>query len=292
VAVALCVLALAVVVDRRRVRRRSAQRLARFAPAAPEAEAAADAPAPGQGLLQRLGALLATRLSWSGRQDLRDMLARAGLQGQLSVEELLALRALSVCAGAVLGGLLAGVIGPFAVLTAVGGGLLGYAAPMLVLDRLAQRRREAIEEALPNTLDVLVVSLEAGLAFDTSVAYICERLDNPVTAEFRLFLADLRVGRPRRDALARMVERTASDEVRRFSNEVLQADLLGVGLARALHAQIQLLRSERRQRADELAREVPVKLLFPMVVFILPVLLLVLLGPALLILLRTFKELG
>ena len=92
----------------------------------------------------------------------------------------------------------------------VGGGLLGYQVPPLLLARFTRQRRAAIERLLPNAADVLVVSLEAGLGFDTVVAFLAERADNPLTAELRHYLADLRLGRSRREALEALVARTQS----------------------------------------------------------------------------------
>lgn len=282
-AVACCVMVVVVLLDYARLRRKSAGVYDELGPDAPDESAAPAAPrASRHSLLWELGRPLVRWVPAARRAELERLLRRAGVASSFGVQELVGVRALTTLCGVVLGACLIGVIGPFAVLSAVSGGLVGHGVPVMALNRRVRQRREALEEALPSTLDILVVSLDAGLAFDTSVAYMCQRLDNPVTAQFRLFLADMRLGRSRRDALARLVERTQSDLMRRVSNEVLQADALGVGLARALRTQVHLMRTERRHAADEQARQVPIKLLLPMTVFILPVLFIVLLAPALL----------
>jgi tight adherence protein C len=282
-AVVCCTMAAFVLLDHARLRRRSTGVFDELGPGA-EVQVAAPAAnrASRHSLLWQLGEPLVRWVPATRRAELEGLLRRAGVASSLGLPELTGPRALTTLGGIVLGACLIVVIGPFAVLSAVSGGLVGHSVPVMVLNRRARRRREAVEEALPSTLDILVVSLDAGLAFDTSVAYMCQRLDNPATAQFRLFLADMRLGRSRREALARMVERTQSDLMRRVSNEVLQADTLGVGLARALRTQVNLMRTERRHAADEQARQVPIKLLLPMTAFILPVLFIVLLAPALL----------
>jgi tight adherence protein C len=131
-------------------------------------------------------------------------------------------------------------------------------------------------------VDVLVVSLEAGLGFDSVVAFLAERTDNPLTVELRRYLADLRLGRSRRQALEALVERTQSAGLRAVASAVILADELGTGLARTLRGQALQLRTDQRLRAEELARKAPVKLLFPIVLCIMPVLFIVILGPALL----------
>jgi tight adherence protein C len=189
---------------------------------------------------------------------------------------------LAVLAGVGLGLGLGGPLVPTVLSLAAIGGSAGYLIPSLVLGYVARRRRDAIERLLPNAVDVLAVSLEAGLSFDTAVGILCERANNPLVVELRRYLADLRMGRSRREALKALVERTGSPGLSELAVAVIQADELGTGLVRALRGQSVTLRAARRVRAEELARQAPIKLMFPMVLFILPVLFIVTIGPAVL----------
>ncbi len=293
---ALSVMALVLSVDQARLRRRAAGRLARFG--LTETPIAA-APAPS--LVRRLGALLAARTPRADLRRLHEQLLRAGIGDRLSAEDFLGLRLLGAAAGGLLGALLGGALAPLlgggwpatlALLPAAAalGGGLGMLVPPLVLARLAQRRRALIERQLPNVVDVLAVSLEAGLSFDSVVAFICERSETALALELRRYLADLRLGRSRREALLALVERTQSEGLRELAAAVIQADELGTGLARALRGQATALRTAQRIRAEEHGRQAPVKLIFPIVLCILPVLFIVIIGPALLQALALFGE--
>jgi tight adherence protein C len=292
---ALSVLLLVLAVDHWRVRQRASDRLARFGlVAADEGPGATAAGRAGAAVLRRLGAGLAARAPRARLQQVHDALLRAGLADRLSAEEFLGLRVAAALAGMVAGlflvslarlllggaaGLGAGLVG--LVVMAVGGAL-GYLAPPLVLARFARQRRAAIERLLPNAADVLVVSLEAGLGFDSIVAFLAERADNPLTVELRRYLTDLRLGRSRREALEALVDRTQSPGLGELASAVILADELGTGLARTLRSQAGSLRAMQRLRAEELARKAPVKLLFPIVLCIMPVLFIVIIGPAVL----------
>jgi tight adherence protein C len=135
---------------------------------------------------------------------------------------------------------------------------------------------------------MLVVSLEAGLSFDASVTFFTERPDGALADELRLYLADLTLGRSRREALHGIVDRAPCDAVRQLATAVIHAEELGTGMARTLRAQARALRTAQRVRGEEQARQAPVNLLFPLVVCILPVLMMVVMGPALLEALKMF----
>jgi tight adherence protein C len=292
---ALSVLLLVLAVDHWRVRQRASARLARFGlVAADEGPGPADGGRGGADLLRRLGASLARRAPHKDLLGIHRQLVRAGLAERLSAEEFLGLRVVAALVGVVGGlfvvalarlllgaapGLGAGLLG---LVVMAGGGVAGYLAPPLVLARLARQRRATIERLLPNATDVLVVSLEAGLGFDSVVAFLAERADNPLTIELRRYLADLRLGRSRRQALEALVERTQSPGLGELASAVILADELGTPLARTLRGQAAALRAEQRLRAEELARKAPVKLLFPIVLCIMPVLFIVIIGPAVL----------
>jgi len=236
----------------------------------------------GRVALHQLGRGL-TRHSAGGRlRSLRGELGRAGVLDYLTAEQFIGLQVLTTLAGAALGGALVMTIGPYALASVALGGALGYLLPRLALVRLIHRRQQAIERALPGLIDMLAVSLEAGLAFDGAASSLCERTDNEVAVELRRYLGDLGLGRSRREALLGLVDRTQLESMRQFVMAVIQADELGTGLARTLRAQARALRAARRVRAEEQARKAPVKLLFPLVLCIMPVLLLIIMGPALL----------
>jgi tight adherence protein C len=160
------------------------------------------------------------------------------------------------------------------------GALLGYAIPGFGIDAIARRRKSAIRRALPAALDMLALSAEAGLSFDGAIGQVAHRWNNALSDEFRRLLVEFQMGRERRHALRELADRSGVAELARFANAVVQADSLGVPLSRVLHEQSAEIRLRRRQRAEELARKAPVKMLFPMVGLIFPALFVVILGPA------------
>ncbi len=168
------------------------------------------------------------------------------------------------------------------------GALLGFAVPGLVIDAIGRRRKAAIRRALPAALDMLALSAEAGLSFDGAIGQVAHRWENALSEEFRRLLVEFQMGRERRYALREMAQRSGVPELGRFANAVVQADSLGVPLSRVLYEQSAEIRLRRRQRAEELARKAPVKMLFPMVGLIFPALFVVILGPAVPRLLQAF----
>jgi tight adherence protein C len=133
---------------------------------------------------------------------------------------------------------------------------------------------------LPDALDLLTISVEAGLGFDAALAKVVEKMEGPLVNEFRQALAEIRMGRTRREALRDIVGRAEARPVSNFIGAIVQAEQLGVPIAKVLQIQSQQLRIERRQRAEEAAAKAPVKMLFPMVGCIFPTIFIVILGPA------------
>jgi len=133
---------------------------------------------------------------------------------------------------------------------------------------------------LPDALDLLTISVEAGLGFDAALAKVVEKMDGPLVDEFRQALAEVRMGRARRDALRDVASRADAQPVSNFIGAIVQAEQLGVPIAKVLQIQSNQLRIERRQRAEEAAAKAPVKMLFPMVGCIFPTIFIVILGPA------------
>jgi tight adherence protein C len=157
---------------------------------------------------------------------------------------------------------------------------LGFFAPDVILNRRIDVRREAMRRKLPDILDLLVISVEAGLGFDAAVARVVGTVPGPLSEEFFRMLQETRVGVSRHDAMRHLMERTDLDELRSFLLAMMQAEAFGVAIARVLRVQADEMRVKRRQRAQEKAFAAPVKMVFPLVFCIFPALFVVLLGPA------------
>lgn len=223
---------------------------------------------------------------WQGRDALVKMekqLLMAGSPNGMTVEDLLGwkgLAALAVSAFGLFGGLVLRTGLMRMIIFAGVGALIGYVLPSLHLKQKIKARQKAILRALPDAIDMLSISVQAGLHFDSALARLSSKLHNELTEEFDRVSAEIRVGKRRRDALRNLTERTGVDDLNSFVNAVIQADQLGVGLANVLKTQSVQLRIRRRQRAEEKARQAPIKMLFPMVGLLFPPLLIVILGPA------------
>ncbi len=161
---------------------------------------------------------------------------------------------------------------------AVGVGF-GWLGPDLILRSRTRARQKAIQRALPDALDLLVISVEAGLGFDAALQRLVDKQDNPLTRELARVLAEMRVGRSRRAALRDLVARTQVQDLSNFVASLLQAESLGVSVTRVLSSQADQMRTARRQRAEEQAAQLQLKMLFPLAFFIFPALCIVILGP-------------
>lgn len=158
--------------------------------------------------------------------------------------------------------------------------VFGYMVPDLMLLSRGMERQKTIQRDLPNTLDQLLISVEAGLGFEAALARASSNGKGPLAEELARTLQDMQVGRSRREAYLGLAERTTAAEVRSFVQAVVQADAYGIAIARVLHIQAKAMRVKRRQRAEEQAMKLPVKVLFPLLFFIFPVLFIAILGPA------------
>jgi tight adherence protein C len=209
-------------------------------------------------------------------------LERAGYPGGLRGADWMGVKLLSTLVLGIGVGLLMLLVGKvqLALLFGVAGAGLGYMAPEFWLGGKVKKRSFAMVLQLPDALDLLTISVEAGLGFDAALAKVVEKMEGPLVNEFRQALAEIRMGRTRRDALRDVVARADSPPISNFIGAIVQAEQLGVPIAKVLQIQSQQLRIERRQRAEEMAAKAPVKMLFPMVGCIFPTIFIVILGPA------------
>lgn len=157
---------------------------------------------------------------------------------------------------------------------------LGASLPLMLLNRKIADRKHSMQKDLPDVLDLLTVSVEAGLGFDGALAKLAEKMKGALVEEFTRVLQEIRVGVPRRDALHAMGMRCDVPDLSVFTTSLVQADQLGVSIGNVLRVQSAAMREKRRQRAREMAMKAPVKMLLPMVMFIFPTIFVVLLGPA------------
>jgi tight adherence protein C len=224
---------------------------------------------------------VALRLTPKGhREDLALRLEASGMSKRLSSDQYLALKTvlagLGVIGGFAIGGFSAG---GFMLALALSGGSLFL--PDVLLARAGRARARRLTQHLPQVIDQIAISLEAGLAFDAAVAYFVRHGRSPLVAELRLLLSEVRMGESRVKALRRLADRIPSDEMRTFVQTLVQSEGSGISRATILRNQASDLRLRRQLDAEERAHKVPVKILFPTLIFIFPVMLIVILGPAL-----------
>ena len=210
--------------------------------------------------------------------DITMKLLRAGTARGLTAELFMAVRVALTILGLLAGFTLAHGIGRvlLGLVLAAGGILL----PGFLLSKAASRRAERIDAELPHFVDQLAIAIEAGMGFDAALTYLADASDGPLEEEMRRVLTELRVGESRRIAIRSFAERVGSDDALAFANAVLASDQLGSPLAGILRSQAADLRHRRQMYAEERAQKAPVKMLFPMVLFILPVMFIVILAPA------------
>jgi len=235
--------------------------------------------------IEKLGKYLANRTPDKQRQDLQNRLNLAGRPGNLSPSDFSALR-LGLAVFLFVVGLLLGLLfhSPVALAaSAAVGALLGYYGPPFWLNGEVQKRRKEIQLSLPDVMDLLTIAVEAGLGFDAAVARVTDKFKNALADEFNTVLQEVRLGRPRLEALDEMGRRCGVEDLHNFTQAVIQSEQMGVGLAKILRLQSEEMRRKRRQRAEEKAAQASLKMMLPMVGCIFPTLWLILLGPAVLI---------
>jgi tight adherence protein C len=244
-----------------------------------------------QPFFERVMRPMVQRLARAGRRQEGGMiqridakLERAGYPGGLRGADWVGVKLLSAIGGAVLflliGLFLTGGQFVVAIFFAFIGVAIGYIAPEFWLSRKGRARSFQMVLQLPDALDLLTISVEAGLGFDAALAKCVEKMEGPLVDEFRQALAEVRMGRTRREALRDVANRADAQPISNFIGAIVQAEQLGVPIAKVLQIQSNQLRIERRQRAEEAAAKAPVKMLFPMVGCIFPTIFIVILGPA------------
>ena len=249
-------------------------------------------------LANRVSGSMSRIASSSFQERTEKRLALAGNPGNLRVADWLGVKAVGAVVGALIFALLFIVIGVLKLppvlrfAMPVIGLMLGYTIPEFWLGGRVKKRQHLILLMIPDALDLLTISVRAGLGFDAALGKVVEKLNGPLTDEFRRALAEVRVGKARREALRDIIPRTEVPPLTNFIGAIIQAEQLGVSISKVLQVQSEQLRIERRQRAEEQAAKAPIKMLFPLVGCIFPSLFIVILGPAIILIILNLTPSG
>jgi tight adherence protein C len=219
------------------------------------------------------------------------LIVLAGNPPAFTAERIVAFKIVGGIAGLVVGLLLVPLL-PFTNVLKLGAvvllTLLGYTVPSAAIAARASKRQKEIRKALSDTMDLLTISVEAGLGFDAALGQVVRNVPGPLSEEISRMLQEMQIGVSRSEALRHLTDRTEVPELDGFVLSMIQADKYGVGVAKVLRSQAQELRQKRRQRAEETAQKVPLKLLFPMIFMVLPALFIVILGPGIIKIYESF----
>lgn len=234
-------------------------------------------------IVTRLSSGLAARTPQKTLDDIRGKIEAAGNPSNLTVADFLGLKgfaALILAGGAML--ILSGSDQSQIVKLALGplvAGMVGWKLPDTWLGSKVSSRRKELTLAMPDCLDLLTISVEAGMGFEQAMQTVASKWDNALTFEFQRVLREQRMGKSRREALRALAVRCATPELTSFTSAIIQGEQLGVSISRILQVQSDQMRIKRRQKAEKLAHEAPLKMTFPMVLFMMPALWIVILGP-------------
>jgi tight adherence protein C len=239
---------------------------------------------------RRSGESLARRLAPAAVVSLLDRQhARAGRPAAWTVDRLLTLKAIWLPSALACCGLIATLRPPpIVIVLLVVVAIVGYFVPELLLLSRGQERDQGIARALADTLDQMLIAVDAGLGFDAAMSRVAANGRGPLNDELTRTLQDVRMGRSRREAFSDLAERTRVPDLRQFVRAILQADAYGISVSDVLRTQAAEMRLKRRMRAEEAAQKVPVKVLMPLMFCILPVLFIVVLAPAVLNMIASF----
>lgn len=241
---------------------------------------------PAYGRLTKLG----RRLSPVGMIDgMTHRLDLAGNPAGWSADRFFAYKALALFTGA----LFAMYVGPAslfakAIATAVGA-VAGFLLPDIFIYNVAEKRQLSMQRALPDALDLLTISVEAGLGFDAALANVARNTQGPLAGELFRVLQEMQIGKGRAEALRALSERTTVADLRSFIASLIQAEVFGIPMAQVMRSQAKEMRIRRHQNAEERAQKVPVKVLFPLIMFIMPCLFIIIIGPGILSIMSSFS---
>src|SRR6266571_7152752 len=238
--------------------------------------------------IERLGSMLSRSTPQKARQDLLNRLELAGRPGNLTPEDFMAVRLVAAAIFAALGLLVGLLLGNpvYLVISLAVGAILGYYAPVAWLKQKVDGRRAEIQKNLPDALDLLVICVDAGLGFDAALARVTDKYKNVLSELLAKALREVSLGRPRLEALDEMGRNSGVEDLHNFMQAVIQSEQFGTGIGKILRIQADEMRRKRRQRAQERGAQATLKMMLPMVGCIFPTLWIVLLGPAVLILMR------
>ena len=246
--------------------------------------------APLQGRALRVG----RRLSGADSAErIRRKLELAGNPGSWTVDRVVAGKVIGAGAGlavALLFSLMLGAGVPIRVVVVLGGLVVGFFSPNLYLYQKAYDRSQRLQRELPDAIDLLTISVESGLGFDAALQQVARNTDGPLADEFSRVLREMQIGQGRSQALRGLADRTNVADVRTFVSAMVQADSFGIPVGQVLRIQSQEIRIKRRQRAEEKAQQVPVKITVPLIFCILPCLFIAVMGPAVISIMDSFKK--
>jgi tight adherence protein C len=215
--------------------------------------------------------------------EIHQKLMSAGLGQSMTPQMYLAIRGTCLIGPIALGAVLAvSGLGPWGLLAGLGIAAIGFIAPDFYINSRVRGRRDSMQAALPDVLDLLCVSVEAGLGFDAALGKVTEKMEGPLVEEVSIMMQEMRIGESRAQALKSFADRLELPETTSFARSIIQADQLGISLGRILRVQAEDMRNRRQMAAEEKAMKAPVKMLFPTVLFIFPAMFIVVLGPAVL----------
>ena len=215
----------------------------------------------------------------------------AGNPAGWTVDRIVSLKVVGIGVGAAAGLLLAVVMDwslARTLLVAAIGGVAGYYGPNLYIYQKGHERTERMQRELPDALDLMCISVEAGLGFDAALSQVARNTEGPLSQELARVLQEMQIGLGRAAALRALGERSVIPELRSFTSAMVQADAFGIPVGQVLRVQSEEIRLKRRQRAEEQAQKVPVKMMIPLVLFILPCLFIAVIGPAVIGLMGAF----
>ncbi|HZM75931.1 MAG TPA: type II secretion system F family protein [Candidatus Limnocylindrales bacterium] len=245
-----------------------------------------------ENLRQRLAPVISAMTPRGVTAWLQRWLDYAGNPASWPPERIMEMQGLGLLVFAFLGGAFAFIIGlgptGFVVFVA-GGAVFGFMAPFIIVYDLGVRRQQDIRRQLPDALDLLTLAVEAGLGFDAAMAQVAASMPGALSREFARMLHEMQMGQRRAEAMRALARRTTVSELRTIMTSLVQAGELGIPIANVLREQSREMRVKRRQKAEEVARKLPVKVIFPLVLCLFPGLFVIVIGPGLINILDAFR---